>query len=82
MLDHFLISVVITWYFPLSLGAKGSQLVDLVNNYYSRIAGAGTTVASYPGPYTRGVRASFQGGIRAWYPLSYAYTRFSQKSVK
>ena len=26
-------------------------------------------IASYPGPYTHAVRASFQGGIRAWYPL-------------
>ena len=40
------------------------------------------TVASYPGPYTHAVLASFQGGIRAWYPLSYACARFSQKSVK
>ena len=33
----------------------------------------------YPGPYTHAVCASFQGGIRAWYPLSYACARFSQK---
>ena len=39
-------------------------------------------LASYPGPYMRAVRASFQGEIRAWYPLSYACARFSQKSVK
>ena len=26
-------------------------------------------LASYPGPYTRAVHSSFQGGIRAWYPL-------------
>ena len=43
---------------------------------------AGPDVASYPGPYTRAVRASFQGGIRAWYPLSYACAKFSQKFVK
>ena len=29
----------------------------------------------------RAVRASFQGAIRAWYPLSCACARFSQKSV-
>ena len=39
-------------------------------------------LASYTGPYTREVRASFQGGVRARYPLSDACARFSQKSVK
>ena len=39
-------------------------------------------LASYPGPYMCAVCASFQGGIRAWYPLSCACARFSQKSVK
>ena len=27
------------------------------------------SLASYSGPYMRAVRASFRGGIRAWYPL-------------
>ena len=28
-----------------------------------------STLDSYSGPYMRAVRASFQRGIRAWYPL-------------
>ena len=44
MLDHFLPSVVVTRYLTPFTQSQGSQLYDLVNNYYARVAGAGTTV--------------------------------------
>ena len=61
MLDHFLLSVVVTRYFPPFTRSQGSQLVDMVNNYYARIA----ELVPYSGEFSRGAYfADFTDGIQ------------------
>ena len=56
-------------------------LVITISNRRKPTCYARGEVASYLGPYSAH-HASFQRGIRAWYPLSCACARLSQNSVK